>query len=71
MKNEEIRQCDEVVLSKGNDTFNTHHCDRLTGTTIAHIAGTVGLPMIMGTVQGTRVLSGRVVCGTAVGGKLG
>ena len=70
-KDEGIGQCDGVVLSKENDTFNTHRCYRLTGTSIAHIAGTVGLPMIMGTAQGTRVLSGKAVCGTAVGGTLG
>ena len=70
-KNEGIRQFDGVVLSRGNDTFNTHRCDRLGGIiSFAHASGTVGLPMVIGTTQGTRVLSRRVACGTAVGGKL-
>ena len=67
-KDEEIGQSDGVVLSKGNN--NTHCWDRLGVTLIARVSGTVGLPMVMGTTQGTRVLSGRAACATAVGGTL-
>ena len=70
-KDEGIGQSDGVVLNKGNNMFNTHCCDRLGGTSIARVSWTVGLPMVMGTTQGTRVLSGRAACGTAVGGTLG
>ena len=69
------RQFDGVVLSRGNNMFNTHHFDRLQVTSIVRTSGTFELPLIMGTTQGTKVLSGRMVCGTAgsgtVGGTLG
>ena len=58
-----------VVLGKGNNTVNTHCCDRLMGTCIAHIFGAFALPMVRGTTQKTGAFGGWVV-GTS-GGTLG